>query len=214
MLQVTPASKVTMKPTEAILAVALAILLAGCTLRGAPKTAQAAPAPPKPVAVAAPAPPPQSLSIPQTQVELAPPQPISDEARATTDPVPEEPPPVTAAPKPPRNRAAQTPAAPAPTAPIGPPAPEPAAEVRPAVAPIVPAEELRQLQVDAERDRMEAKNVADRLQSRSLNHRQQDLKRNLESFLRLSLDAEKRGDMRQARELAGRARLLAKELQP
>ncbi len=36
----------------------------------------------------------------------------------------------------------------------------------------------------------------------------------MESFLRLSLDAEKRGDMRQARELAGRALLLAKELQP
>jgi len=57
-----------MKRLEAILAVAMAISLAGCILRGTPKAAATPPAAPQPVVAAAPPPPPQPLSIPQTQV--------------------------------------------------------------------------------------------------------------------------------------------------
>jgi len=203
-----------MKPAEAILAAGLATLLAGCMLRGTPKAAQSAPAPPKPVVAAAPARPAAPLSIQQTQVELPPPQPISPEALATTEAPPEEPAPVPAAPKPTRSRATQparteAPAA-APTVQAAP--PEPAE--RPPVAEILPAEEQRQLLANAQHDRQEALHLLERASGRRLNGSQQNNKKMIESFLQLSADAEKRGDPRQARELAARALLLAKELQP
>ncbi|MGO9258140.1 MAG: hypothetical protein ACLQU1_17770 [Bryobacteraceae bacterium] len=201
-----------MKPAEAILAAGIAILLAGCLLRGTPKTAQAAPATPKPAVAPAPAPPPQPLSIPQTHVELPPPQPVNPEALPTTQPQPEEPAPAPAAPpKPPRSRVAQ-PARSDPPAQPPPVTAEPAE--RPPVQEIVSAEELRQLPVDAQRDRQEATRLLDRASSHRLTRQQQQLKKSIESFLQLSSDAEKRGDLRQARELAGRALVLAKELQP
>jgi hypothetical protein len=201
-----------MKPAEAILAAGIAILLAGCLLRGTPKTAQAAPATPKPAVVPAPAPPPQPLSIPQTKVELPPPQPVNPEALPSTQPQPEEPAPAPAAPpKPPRGHAAQ-PARSDPPAPLPPVTAEPAE--RPPVQEIVSAEELRQLQVNAQRDRQEATRLLDRAAAHRLTRQQQQLKKSIESFLQLSSDAEKRGDLRQASELAGRAAVLAKELQP
>ena len=202
-----------MKVAEAILAACLATFLAGCLLRSAPKTATVTPAAPKPVA-AAPAPPPPPLSIPQTNVELTSPQPISPEALATTEPQPEGPTPAPAAPKPTRTRTAQIPRTepPTPTAPVGPSPPE--TTERPPVQPLVPAEEQRQLQASAQRDRQEAKNILDRISSRTLNHKQQVLKRSIESMLKSSADAEKREDFRQAGELAARALVLAKELQP
>ncbi len=51
-------------------------------------------------------------------------------------------------------------------------------------------------------------------QSRRLNRHQQQVVKSIESFLQLSDQAEKRGDMRQANELAARALVLARELQP
>lgn len=207
-----------MKFAEAILAAGLASVLTGCVLRGGtPKTVQAAPATPKPAVAPAPAPPPPNLSTPQTHVELPPPQPISEEARATLETTPEEPTPAPSTPKPPRNRPAQAPRTttetPAQAAPVGPAAPEPTPE-RPPVHDIVPEEEQRQLQANAQHDRQEANKLLERAATHSLNKRQQQLKRSVESFLQLSADAEKRGDLRQARELAGRAAVLAKELQP
>jgi hypothetical protein len=207
-----------MKPAEAILAAAMAIFLAGCLLRGTPKTAQAAPAAPKPAVAPAPASPPQpppALSIPQTQVELPPPQPLSAEAIASSQSPPEElaPAPAIAAPKPPR-RATQP-------AHTDPPAPLPPATGTPADPPerqpvqeIIPAEEQRQLQVNAQHDRQEANRVLSRVATHRLSAQQQQLKKSIESFLKLSEEAEKRNDLRQARELAGRAAVLAKELQP
>ncbi len=203
-----------MKAAEAILAAGLATLLAGCVLRGTPKAAQSAPAPPKPVVAAAPARPSGPLSIPQTQVELPPPQPISPEALATTEPPPEEPAPVPVAPKPTRSRAAQpartdTPAA-APTVQAAP--SEPAE--RPPVAEILSAEEQRQFLANAQHDRQEALRLLERASGRHLNGSQQNNKKMIESFLQVSTEEEKKGDLRQARELAARALLLAKELQP
>jgi hypothetical protein len=203
------------KAAEAILTVCLALGLAGCLLQGNPKTAQSTPAPPKPAVAAAPSAPPAPLSLPQTQVELPPPQPITPEALATTEPQPEEPAPVPVPPKPARTRPSQparTEAAPA--QPVAtPPAPEPAAE-RPLVAPMVPQEEQRQLQADAQHDRQETKTILDHQAAHAMGRPQQQLKRSIESFLQQSAEAEKKGDLRQARELAGRALVLAKELQP
>ena len=113
-----------MRYTELTLAVLLAVSLSGCTLRGKPlfkgKTPAAVKpvAPPPPVVAAKPAPP-EPLSIPQTNVRLPEPQPISPEALATTV-APEEPaaPPTSPAPKPPTRRtAAPNPPATQPAAP-------------------------------------------------------------------------------------------------
>jgi hypothetical protein len=202
-----------MKPAASILVASLALSLAGCLFRGTPKTAQAAPVTPKPAVAPAPPPPPPPLSISQTHPDLPAPQPISNEALATTDSQPEEHAPAPAAPKPPRTHTSQPPRtdppAPAPT--VGPTAPEP--DVRPPVAPLVPADEKRQLQTDTQHDRQESTRLVERAGAR-LNRGQVQLKRSVESYLQLSSEAEKRGDLRQAREFAGRALLLAKELQP
>jgi hypothetical protein len=199
-----------MKPAEAILAASLAILLAGCVLRGAPKTAQAAPATPKPAVAQAPAPAPEPLSIPQTHVELPPPQPVDPEAIPNTQPATAGPAPAAVAPKPARhNTPPPRPDPPAQAA--APPVTAEPAERAP-VQEIVPPEEQKELLAGALRDRQGASRVLARLSSHSLNSRQQQLKKNIESFLQLSLEAEKRGDLRQARELAGRAAVLAKEL--
>src|SRR5947209_9392765 len=84
----------------------LAISLAGCVVRGAPKTAKAMPPAPKPVA-ALPAAPPEPLSIPQTNVALPAPQPLDPEALVTLPPPP-EPAPEPVAPQ--RQRRTATPA--------------------------------------------------------------------------------------------------------
>ena len=73
-----------MQPTKSILALLMAIPLAGCLLRGKPPTT-APVAPVKPVsnpAVTPPAKPPE-LSIVQTEAQLPAPQPIPEEALAT-----------------------------------------------------------------------------------------------------------------------------------
>jgi len=203
-----------MKP-EAILVAWITIWLGGCALRGNPQTAKAAPPAPKPVvAPAPPAPPPALLSVPQTQVELPPPQPVSDEARLTTEPpVDSAAPPAPAAPKPPpRNR--QTAGPPRETTVQGPPASaanEPAK--RPEVQELVSPEEQKQLQADTQRDRQEALRIFNLTSGRRLTRQKQQLRSNVQSLLKLSNDAEGRGDLRQARDLAGRAAVLAKELQ-
>jgi len=205
-----------MKIAAAILTGTLAALLAGCVVSGKPKTVAAAPAAPKPTVAPAPPPPPPPLSTPQTQVELPPPQPISQEAVLTTQ-TPEEPTPTPAPPKP-ANRTrtssaaphnAPEPAAPAPAA--GPPA---ESNERPPVGELVSEEEKRQLLADTQRSRQDAQHSLSRAGARRLNRQQQQLKASAEQFLQLSLEAEKRGDVRQARELAGRAAVLAKDLQP
>jgi hypothetical protein len=205
-----------MKAAEAILAAGVAVLLAGCMLRGSPKVAQSAPAPPKPVVAAAPVRPVPALSITQTQAELPPAQPLTPEAIATMEPPPEEPAPAQSVPKPTRSRsvpAAHTePAAPPANVPAAPPTSEP--PERPPVGEIVPAEEQRQFLVNAQHDRQEAIRLLEQVSGRSLNRRQQNNKKSAESYLKLSTEAEQQGDLRQSREFAARALLLAKELKP
>jgi len=192
-----------------VLVVAAVLSIPSCSLRK-PKTVQAAP--PTPAPAAAPAPPPAPLSVPQTQVPLPPPQPLTPEAIATTVP-PQEPAPAPAPsrPAPVRSRPAQqhseTPAVPA--GPVAPPELE-----RPPIQEVLPAAELKRLQEEAQARKREVRQLVEPLDPRRLSPQQRGILDRIESFVTQSDDAEQRGDMRQASELAQRALVLARELKP
>ena len=197
-----------MRVTEALLIVALGMGLSGCRK---PKAA-AAPPPPAPTPVK-PAAPPEPLSIPQTNVTLPPPQPLSPEAKATTQ-LPGE---TTATPAPPPPRPLPTrpkPARPAvePPAATLPPATPPVVEGgRAPMTEVLPPAELKRLQDEARGRSQEARRLIAQLSAR----RRQDARvRRIETFLKQADEAERRGDVRQASELAGRALVLARELKP
>src|SRR5947199_1255340 len=90
---------ISMRRAAAFLILAVAGSCGGCVVRK-PKTASVAPAAPKPATPATPAPPPEPLSIPQTNVYLPEPQPVTPEALATTIPPGEPAPPPPPPPKP------------------------------------------------------------------------------------------------------------------
>jgi hypothetical protein len=214
-----------MKTSHAILMLVLAASLAGCVLKGKQQTAKNTPPPPQPVAKPEPAPA-APLSIPQTQIELPPPQPVNAEALAAAEPPGETveapssaprnaggtrraagPPPVA----PPRTEPAAANAAPA-TPPAAAPAPAPPLET-PRIQEIVPANEQKRLQDLAVARKKETRQLLDQASARRLNHRETGLKKTIESYLKLSDQAEGNGDMRQAADLADRALTLAKDLQ-
>jgi hypothetical protein len=116
---------------------------------------------------------------------------------------PAGPPPI-AAPKP--EPAASVPAAtpPAPVAPL---------ENTPPIQEIVPVEEQKKLQEAADNRKREIRQILDQAATRRLNHRETGLKRTIESYLKLFDQAEGKGDLRQANEIAERAWALAKDLQ-
>jgi hypothetical protein len=202
------------RATQAILAACMAISLAGCVLRGSPKTAAAVPAAPKPVASAPPAPPPPPLSIPQTNVELPKPQPLDPEALITApqpEPIPET---STATRSRPRsNPPGQSAASNTPTrveAPPAPPQPEPE---RPPIQEIVPAAEQKRLQDSVQSRKADINRILDQTKNRRLGPLQQGVVRTIRSLVGLADDAEKHGDFRQADALAERAQILAREFQ-
>jgi hypothetical protein len=209
-----------MKRLELVLATAIALTLAGCVLRGK-QTAKAVSVPPAPVpAVKPPSPPPQPLSISQPHPILSEAQPISPEALATIQKL--EPP--VEAPSAQGARTARRPQGPkeAPpkpeTPPVQaqtPPAPEPAPpeQPRPAVQELVSPAESKRLQDFAHNRRQEVAKALDQLQSHALTNEQRTQTNRIRSFLQLSDEAEKRGDMRQADALAERAQDLMRELQ-
>jgi hypothetical protein len=198
-----------------ILAVALGpfVLLGGCAARQKKPLAAAVPVAPAPVAAppaAAPAPR-APLSTPQTRVQLPAPQPLSPEAIATTQP-PDEPPLPPVVPRAAPRRPAATAPKPEPAAPpviVPPPAAEPE---RPPIQEVVPPGDLKRFQEDAERAKAEIRKYIDQVQAHQLSRRQRGLLDRVNSFVKQSDDAQNRGDMRQARELAGRALVLAREL--
>ena len=196
-----------MKRTEAILVGCLAIFLAGCSLRGAPKTAIATPPVPKPE-VAPPPAPPQPLSIPQTHVDLPQPQPLDPEALQTLpvpEPTPEKEPPRS---RPNANRIT-TPAPPKPEA--GPPQTEP--EPRPEIQAIVPPGEQKRLHDSVAQHKAEINQILNQVNNRRQTVPLRSKIRTIRSFLDVADEAEKRGDLKQADGLAERAWILAKELQ-
>jgi hypothetical protein len=192
---------------EAILAVALALSMAGCVLSGKPKTA-AVPPQPQPAAQPKPAPPPEPLSIPQTQVQLPPPQPVNLDALAV--PAPPEPVETAPAPKPVRRTAAGSPP-PAKPEIVGPVAP-PAEPERAPVQEIVPADERKRYQESADASKREIRQLLEHAKAHRLNTDQRKMVTRIQAFLTQSDDAEKRGDMRQADALAERGLVLAKDL--
>lgn len=198
-----------MRSAEFTLILALAVLLAGCFLQGKQPVAQTTPAAPAPAAKAAP--PPQTLSVPQTQVEIPPPQPVSEAALAAGQTPQEEPEPP-APQRPPRRN-------------VGPPAinsarPEPAAppaateEPRPPIQEVLSADERKRLQDSAAERKREIRRLVElaRGRGRHLNDHEASAITRIEGLVKLSDDAEAKGDMREADALAERALVLAKDL--
>lgn len=206
-----------MKRVELVLSAAIAFGLSGCVLRGKqPQKAAAVPAVPARPVPATPAPPPQPLSIPQTQTQLPEPQPISPAALATIQ-KPEPPPPAPQeqgppAPQPPARSAVSAPRPEPPSVPT-PAAPATAETERGNVQELVPVAEAKRLQDAATARKQEVLKALEHLPTRRLTRQQREQVMRIKSFLQLSDEAEKRGDMRQADALAERAQILMRELQ-
>jgi hypothetical protein len=193
-----------MKPVGAILAAALVVFLAGCTAHAKNPLPVAAPA--------VPTPPPQPLSIPQTSVDLPRQQPLDPGALTTATPPPAAPP--QAAPQP----AVKTPQAPPRRSNAAPPKPEttapaPVEAARPHIQEIIPPDEQIRLRHDAQEYRRLATQLANEAQRRGLTPTQQSLVTQINQIVKSSSEAEKKGELRSANDLAGRALTLAKELQ-
>lgn len=208
-----------MRRLEAILAVVLATSLAGCVVNGKPKAAPT-PAAPQPVS-SAPAPAPkvaEQLSIPQTQVQLPPPQPVNPDALTAAPAT--EPPAETTPTSPSRPGRGSRPPAPVatPPKPVETPAPAPApaappVEARPPIQEVVPAGEQKRLQESAQARKKEVLQWLDTPGNRRRIGRHQQTAMRIRAFVKDSDEAEHRGDMRQADALAERAQILLRELQ-
>ncbi len=198
-----------------IAAMFLVFGLAGCSLRGGGKSAKAAPPPPKPAPAASPKAPDAPLSVPQTQVQLPPPQPVNPLAvAAPQEPQEQAPEPAAATQAKPPRRPAPVAAAPKPVEP--PPAavvqPQPPVEERPRLQEIVSPEERKKL---ADQMAVRKKEIDEALRiaaARPLSDHDRNIVDRIKSFLQLSDQAGARGEMRQAEALSERALILAREL--
>jgi hypothetical protein len=197
-----------MRSVELTLVLALAVLLAGCFLQGKQPVAQttpAAPAPPTKTAAA-----PQALSVPQTQVEIPPPQPVSEAALAAGQPPQDEPEP--AAPQRPPRRSVGPPAIN--TARPEPPAPPAATEEpRPPIQEVLSVEERKRLQDSAAERKREIRRLVELARRHPLSSHEAGAVTRIEGLVKLSDDAEAKGDVREADALAERALVLAKDLE-
>jgi hypothetical protein len=205
-----------MRRAQLLLVPVIAIAMSGCILKKTP-VAKAAPPAPKPPSNTVPAPPPEPLSAQQTMVQLPPPQPVSAEAANSTEP-PEEThvpaPPARTGSRPNRNQPAAPKPEPVPPPPVAAP---PAAAVEPERMPlqeVLPPNELKRLQDEATGRKNEAHRLVEQARRRRLTRQQIGIVERIQSFIKQADDAERRGDMRQASELAERAVVLARELKP
>jgi hypothetical protein len=196
---------------EAILAVALALSMAGCVLSGKPKTVAAVPPQPQPAVEPKPAPPPEPLSIFQTQVQLPPPQPVNQEAVVALPAAP-EPVETAPAPKPVRRTGATPPPKPEVVPPAAATAAPPAEPERAPIQEIVPADERKRYQESADASKREIRQLLEQAKGRRLNTEQKKVVSRILAFVSQAEDAEKRGDMRQADAFAERGLVLAKDL--
>jgi len=203
-----------MMRVEAILAACLALSFTGCVLRGKQPVAKATT--PPPVVTPPPPPPPKPLSTPQTDVQLPAYQPLTPEAIASTLPA-EEPPPPAPAPKPPARGArpqGTTPPKTVEVTPQGPPVPATPEPEQPRIQDALTPDEGKRLQEEAESNKREIRQRIDAIPPHRLNRQQNILMKRIRTFVDQSDEAQRRGEMRQAAELAQRALVLAKELQP
>ncbi len=174
------------------------------------------PPPPQPAPVAAapaPAPPSQPLSMPQTEVKLPPEQPIDPDAltKEPTTASPQETPPPS---RPTRPRA--KPAPPVVTETPAPPATPPAATSpeteRGTVREVLPEAERNRLQNSAQTHRREVTGWLNGNKGRRIDPNNPTVVR-IRSLLAASQEAEGKGDMREASDLADRAVTFWRELQ-
>jgi hypothetical protein len=187
-------------------AIAVAISMAGCASNKTKNHAMLTPAP-APPAPAALKPVREPLSIPQTQVQLPPPQPVNPEALA----VPAPPQAAEPAPAPKPVRRSTTTAPSSKPEPVGP-AAQPAEQARAPIQEIVPADERKRFQESADARKRETRQLLEQSKAHRLTNDQRKMMNRIQSFVTQSDDAEKRGDMRQADALAERGLVLAKEL--
>ena len=202
----------------AILILVAAVTLAGCSLKAKKPAVAAAPAPPRPAVGSPPPPVVEALSIPQTQVRLLPPQPVSEEALASIQepgvvelPEPPSPKPVrrvTSGSPPPGPKPESPPVAQGPAAPA-----TPAVELeRPRIQELVSPAEQKHLADSLEARRREIRYALDQAISRGPSAHEKNLMNRINSFLKLSDEALARGDARQADAQAERAQILCREL--
>ncbi|SPE37008.1 conserved exported hypothetical protein [Candidatus Sulfopaludibacter sp. SbA3] len=199
-----------MKTAHAILTAALALALAGCVASGKPKTHDTPPAPQPAAAAPVPAPLPEPLSLPQTQVQLGPEQPIDKESY-TLAPAAEvhlDAPPAS------RSNPRPRPRPPAATPAVEPPAPPPTppeTERGPVRELLSPAESNR-LKASADTHKREVRTWLNGSRGRRLAPNNPTVA-HIQLLLKTSDDAEAKGDMREASDLADRALVLMRELQ-
>jgi hypothetical protein len=192
-----------MQLSAPIAAALLAIATAGCVRHAQPQAA--VPAVPVAVPVAVP---PEPLSAPQTRVQLPPPQALNPEALVLA-PAPQTPPPA-APPAQPAAPAVRRAPAPPPKPDPPPAAPEPA---RPSIREVLPEAQRSQLQVDAANSRQRIRAWLDSTRSEPIAGQAKLTRDRIQSFLKASSDAERRGDLREAVQLAERAEILIREMQ-
>ena len=208
----------------AISLLAVMLALASCELGG--KTA-AAKTPPVPTAVVAPPPPapPTPISSPQTEIQLPPEQPVSQEALATIQVAPIEPkPPEAPQPEPPakpttrRNAPAPQPKPETPAPAVADvPAPPPPAVQAPTeepsrLQPVFTEEERRRILAEIEKRRGEIEGILHGVSQRRLSVSKRNVVTRIRSFMEVADDAARRGDLRSADSLWQRALILAQEL--
>jgi hypothetical protein len=191
--------------------VALALLPAGCSLRG--RKPQPVAAAPKPAPVPAPAPS-GPLSTPQTRVDLPAEQPLDPRALATApeNPPPEpEPPPARTPPRrpapPPAAAGAQAPLPAAPVEPLQPPV-----EERPRVQEALSAEEKRRITDDIATRKREIGDILQQASRRNLSEADRGIVERVRSFVQMCDQAAARGELRQADALSERAVVMSREL--
>jgi hypothetical protein len=198
---------------RALIAAGLLAISTGCVFHKKPQAAT----PPAPTPAATPAKPPADpLSIPQTHVQLPPPQPLDPQALVVAAP-PQTPlaapATVQTAPAPSRraSSASNSQARPETPPPVtADPAPLPA---RASIQEVMPDSQRSQLQEQWTASRKRIRAWLDSAAAQHLNG-QDKLKRDrIQSFLKASDDAERRGDMREAVQLADLAEVLIRELQ-
>ena len=190
-----------------IAAALLALAMAGCAQHAKPNAA----VPPAPVAAATAVPAAtEPLSVPQTRVQLPPPQLLNPDALAL-EPQPQTPPPAAVAPPPASPPTRRTPAASSQPKPDTQPASaEPA---RPSIQEVLPESTRNQLKVDAANSRQRIRAWLDSTKADRLVGQAKLTRDRIQSFLKASSDAERRGDVREALQLAARAEILIREMQ-
>jgi len=186
----------------------LAMAMAGCISHAKPAAATpAVPVGAGSVAVAAPAA--ESLSTPQTQVVLPPEQPFNPDSLVVEKATPAPPAPAPPAPAPAAHRSI---VAAAPPKPDTPPETVEAPPARPPVEEVVPDAQRDELRGRANTTRKTVREWLDSHSTQHLNAQGKRTRANIESLLQRSEEAERRGDLQAAAQLADRAELLMKEL--